>query len=501
MCGFVVTQNKNMVVTMLEKQRFRGPDSVGFWADAKIAMGHALLDISGEAQAQPLVTKKGNIIVFNGEMYDSIKPNDTQFLANGYETYGLAFLQYTNWHGSIAIYNPKKQTLTLVRDQFGSKPLWFYRKGKSFAASTSLKSFIIKKRDKKQDKDFMFNPLWVGNRTPYHNIAKVGPGEIVTVDLKTMNLSRKNLWQDYQIRSKKFDLKVFREKTISSIQKVAKNKQKTGIFLSGGLDSTFALSVVKDMNIDLTAYILEYDESKGSINDQDGFRKESRMAVKTCKEWGVPYKLVQLHQLEVGHLGKSWIANTHYTWVDRNRQAPRYKLCQAASRDGCKVILTGDSADELYTGYIHHHKRFDPGYDNESVKRVKKYDWFPSGVFSKTDSWNNGLFIDLLGTSEQNILTTDQTCGMFGMESRPVFLSQNYVQYIFQHSGVEKFKQHPGWQKGTYKYLLREVLGDMLPKHVRERKNKTGWSSPWNNNVDKLQDIWHRQDLDFLDSL
>ena len=90
---------------------------------------------------------------------------------------------------------------------------------------------------------------------------------------------------------------------------------------------------------------------------------------------------------------------------------------------------------------------------------------------------------------------------MIGMESRPVFLSQNYVQYIFQHSGVEKFKQHPGWQKGTYKYLLREVLGDMLPKHVRERKNKTGWSSPWNNNVDKLQDIWHRQDLDFLDSL
>ena len=58
MCGFVVTQNKNMVVTMLEKQRFRGPDSVGFWADDKIAMGHALLDISGEAQAQPLVTKK-----------------------------------------------------------------------------------------------------------------------------------------------------------------------------------------------------------------------------------------------------------------------------------------------------------------------------------------------------------------------------------------------------------------------------------------------------------
>jgi asparagine synthetase B (glutamine-hydrolysing) len=47
MCGFVITQNKNMVVTMLERQGFRGPDLMHFWADEKVSMGHALLDISG----------------------------------------------------------------------------------------------------------------------------------------------------------------------------------------------------------------------------------------------------------------------------------------------------------------------------------------------------------------------------------------------------------------------------------------------------------------------
>lgn len=301
--------------------------------------------------------------------------------------------------------------------------------------------------------------------------------------------------------SMKLDKKEFRERTVNSIRNIAKNKQKTGIFLSGGLDSTFALSCIKDMGLDLTAYICKYDDTRAQYSNHNGFRNETDMAIQTCKEWNVPYKVVTLRQAEMGHLSRMWMAKTHFTWVDRNRQAPRYKLCEAASKDGCKVIITGDSADELYTGYIHHSKRFEPDWDKETVKRCREMKWFPDQVFSKTDSFNNGLFFDLLATSEQNILTTDQTCGMFGMESRPVFLSQNYVQYIFRISGKEKFKQHPNWDKGTYKYLLREVMGDMLPKHVREREKKVGWSSPWNNNVELIQKRWRKEDLEFLDAL
>ena len=59
---------------------------------------------------------------------------------------------------------------------------------------------------------------------------------------------------------------------------------------------------------------------------------------------------------------------------------------------------------------------------------------------------------------------------------------------------------HPDYAKGTYKYILRELLGDMLPEHVRNRKQKTGWSSPWNNNVDELQEEWRNQDWETLKS-
>ena len=92
-------------------------------------------------------------------------------------------------------------------------------------------------------------------------------------------------------------------------------------------------------------------------------------------------------------------------------------MCKQASADGCKVILTGDSADELVSGYKHHEKRFSDEYNLETMEHVKRtHKWFPTKSFGD-DLINNTLFHDLLTTSEQNILTTDQTCGMFGMEN------------------------------------------------------------------------------------
>ena len=165
-------------------------------------------------------------------------------------------------------------------------------------------------------------------------------------------------------------------------------------------------------------------------------------------------------------------------------------------------LITGDSADELFTGYQHHDRYYDDEYNKETIEVYStRQAWIPRQIFSKTDHKNNALWYDLVSTSEQNILTTDQTCGMWGLESRPVFLSQSFVRYMIGIESGVKFKKHPEYQLGTYKYLLREVMADYLPKHVRDRRNKTGWSSPWDNNHPKLTELWKLQDLEFISNL
>ena len=484
MCGFVVTSDIISIEPMIEAQKMRGPDDTGIWKDGRIAMGHVLLDINGEHQVQPFVTKKGNIMVFNGEMYDSNIANDTAFLAHGFETYGHKFVEFSDFHGSFVFYKPKEGILYYCRDHFGTKPLWYGEDANgNWTLSTSLKSFIHKRVDQSGYPRFLRNPQWPQKETPYKNVWKTAPGQISKMNLNTGNIKSWNLWDYYKIKSEKYDLNEFRSRLVTSVRKIAKSKQKTALFLSGGLDSTCALGIIKDMDIDLNVYICDYDETKSKHYYMKGFKKESDMAVKTCEEWGVPYKRVVLKQKDGKQFGQQWQDNTHYSWTDWRRQAPRYLLNKTAAADGCKVVITGDSADELFSGYNHHAKRFTKGYDDETLERaMKQLDGIPPHIWSDTDHFNNGLLFDLIMTSEQNILATDQTAGMFGMESRPVYLGQNFVRWHFHKDGKMKMKQKAGWPTGTYKYFLREVMADFIPEHVRNRKNKLGWSSPWDNN-------------------
>ena len=501
MCGLVGTTNTNTVEHMLDRQAFRGPDGSRFWSDENFAIGHCLLDISGEQQFQPIKTKNGNILAFVGEMYDSSIANDTMWLANMYETYGHKVLEWSDWHGAILHYNPKTTDLTIVRDHFGAKPLWFYKKGKNIEVSTSLRSFLKKESDRTTWSRHMHSKQWIGRRTQWKYIHKVAPGDLITFNLSKGTIRYNTLWKYHKIEEKRLDEQEFSDKLIESINKVGKNIQKTGLFLSGGFDSTMVFSALKNSDIDLHIYATRYDTKPAMKWDHEGFRRELQKAHGTCQEFGYPLNEVLLPRDDRYMNHMKWIERTHFLWSDKNRTAPRYALARQAAKDGCKVILTGDSADELVTGYKHHHKRFNHKYNLETMEWVKNKEvWFPTKCWGK-DSINNTLFHDLLTTSEQNILTTDQTAGMFGMESRPCFLTQSFAKYCLDINGADKLKKHPDYHHGEYKYLLREVMKDYIPLHVRKRSMKIGWSSPWDNNNEKVIKREQLEQLIYLEEM
>jgi len=286
MCGFVVSTEGNNIDDMLDAQRFRGPDARGETIRYFNALtwSHVLLDISGEKEVQPYITSKGNIMVFNGEMYDSNIPNDTKFLADGYEKYGFKFIEFTNWHGSFCYMDYKKGICDIVRDHFGTKPLWMRReKNKGISITTSLASFKDSKAEPLTDK-FLGNAIWIGKNSPFEGVRKVEPGQLYHYNIASGVLKRGlNLWGGYRIENNPFNPEQFKTELIKGIRKVAKNKQKTAIFLSGGLDSTCALGVVKDMGLDLTAYICAYSDEKGDMYRQEIFADESKLELRLVK--------------------------------------------------------------------------------------------------------------------------------------------------------------------------------------------------------------------------
>ena len=167
MCGFVIgisdeTRSQSHVYEgMLSAIDHRGPDARGIFESEKFFFGHVRLSILDESDAanQPMWSSCGRyLIVFNGEIYNHIAlralmPSDKTFRSGSSDTETLIeaiselglneTLQLVNGIFAFALYDNNSNTITLVRDHFGVKPLYFYSKNGRFFAASELRAFYV----------------------------------------------------------------------------------------------------------------------------------------------------------------------------------------------------------------------------------------------------------------------------------------------------------------------------------------------------------------------
>lgn len=162
--GIATMQGREAVLeAMLGRIAHRGPDGRGRWSDdeAGIALGHlrlSIVDLS-PAGAQPMRSASGRyVLTYNGELYnhqdirhrlEREQPgiewrghSDTEVLLAAIERWGVdAALRRANGMFAFALWDVGTRELTLARDRFGEKPLYFGWVDGAFAFSSELKAF------------------------------------------------------------------------------------------------------------------------------------------------------------------------------------------------------------------------------------------------------------------------------------------------------------------------------------------------------------------------
>ena len=144
-CGFTssISDKKNYLNRMLNQLTSRGPDAEGIYSDQSVNLGHkrlSIIDLNSRAN-QPFLDKQtGNILVFNGEIYNFKKikedlieqkkcvfltTSDTEVVLKSYAYYGLDCFSKFDGMFAIAIWDAKNAKLILARDRFGEKPLYY----------------------------------------------------------------------------------------------------------------------------------------------------------------------------------------------------------------------------------------------------------------------------------------------------------------------------------------------------------------------------------------
>ena len=219
MCGLTgywgsqpATDLKCAVLAMADAIVHRGPDDAGAWADesAGLALGHRRLSIVDLSAAghQPMHSASGRwVIAFNGEIYnhmalrdalqaDKVAPawrghSDTETLLAAFEHWGVeATMERCVGMFAIALWDRQTRTLTLARDRFGEKPLYYGWVGqggqRAFVFGSELKALKaypgfdapVCRQALAQYLRFMYVPA---PRSIYQGIYKLEPGCLLTV--------------------------------------------------------------------------------------------------------------------------------------------------------------------------------------------------------------------------------------------------------------------------------------------------------------------------------
>lgn len=347
----------------------RGPDGHGtHLTDSEwVGLGHARLSIIDlEGGAQPIHNEDETVwVVFNGEIFNYVElrtdleraghrfytRTDTEVLVHLYEEYGVDFVNYLNGQFAIALWDAKQRRLLLVRDRPGILPLFFALERGRLIFASEIKSVLRGMSGappvnlKALDEVFTF---WspVGPTTMFDGIEQLRPGHLLVAE--DGRVSTRRYW-DWTFRRPGDYLKGTVDELAHDLHDLLREATRirlradvpVGAYLSGGLDSTALVALMCEGGVKPNTFSLAFADPR---------LDESRFQQEAADHFGVNHHTIRVdnEQIRQGFARAVWRAEMPFL---RCAPIPMMALSGLAHRSDCKVVLTGEGADEVFGGY------------------------------------------------------------------------------------------------------------------------------------------------------
>ena len=342
----------------------RGPDEEGYLEEKGLYLGHRRLKIIDlQGGQQPMTSHDGAVsLVFNGEIYNFkeirydlekrgkhfVTHSDTESLLKLYEEKGIQCLQDLEGMFAFAIYDRRRKTLYLAVDRFGKKPLYYAEKNKIFLFGSEMKSLLChpvvsKEIDPAALSEYLAFEYVPAPKTILKGIHKLESGTYLEVNEK--GIQRNCYWRhDFSLVTQQEGewRASFVHLLKSAVRKRLVCDVPLGVFLSGGLDSSAIVAMVRQVEParKIKTFTIGFSEA-----DFD----ESRYARKISNEFATEHVQLEcsLQKMLKGH--EVILSNLDEPLADASF-IPTFMLCQLA-RQHVTVALSGDGGDELFGGY------------------------------------------------------------------------------------------------------------------------------------------------------
>ncbi|MDH0338343.1 N-acetylglutaminylglutamine amidotransferase [Metapseudomonas otitidis] len=351
----------------------RGPDAWGFHSQGPVALGHRRLKIMdlSDGSAQPMVEPDlGLAISFNGAIYNFPElreelqalgyhfrsSGDTEVLAKAWHAWGKDMLPRLNGMFALAIWEPGSQRLFLARDRLGIKPLYLSCTGERLRFASSLPA-LLKGGDIDGSLDpealnhyLSFHAVVPAPRTLVKGIEKLPPATWLMVDAQG-NRDQATWWSlayGHDADEAGLELADWRDRLLASLREAVSIRQRAardvGVLLSGGVDSSLLVGLLAEAGVkDLLTFSIGFQDAGGERGDE--FEYSDLIA----RHYGTRHHQLRIGEHEIIEQLPAAFRAMSEPMVSHDCIA-FYLLSREVSRH-CKVVQSGQGADELFGGY------------------------------------------------------------------------------------------------------------------------------------------------------
>ncbi|WP_255946244.1 asparagine synthase (glutamine-hydrolyzing) [Streptomyces odontomachi] len=510
---------------MTETMACRGPDDRGTWIDGPAALGHrrlAIIDLPGGRQPMSIETPEGPLaLVYSGETYNFTElrreltgrghafttDSDTEVVLRGYQEWGEAFAERLNGMYAFAIWDGRSDKLVMVRDRMGIKPFYYYETPDGVLFGSEPKAILANPLARRRVTTDGMRELFTFVKTPGHAVwdgmHEVEPGTLVTVDRSGL---RRHVYWELTTREHPDD----KDTTIATVRSLLEDIVRRQLvsdvprctLLSGGLDSSvmtaLAARMLGEQGEKVRSFAVDFvGQTENFIADELRQTPDAPFVHDVARESATEHQDIMLDSgaLADPEVRAKVIGARDMPTGLGDMDASLYLLFKAI-RGHSTVALSGESADEVFGGYLQ--------FFNEDARKADTFPWLVGyekhfGEDSDVVRPELSASLDLTAYTADSYRTAvagiqrldgesdfeyrmrmichqhltrfvrvlldrkDRMSMAVGLEVRVPFCDHRLVEYVYNTPwSLKSFD-------GREKSLLREASADLLPRSVYDR--------------------------------
>jgi asparagine synthase (glutamine-hydrolysing) len=478
----------------------------------------------------------GKWLILNGELYNYLElrrdlekqgrrfrtESDTEVLGAAIASLGWSALGKCEGMWAFAMYDEETGALTLCRDRFGEKPLYYYRdeSGVYFGSEPKFITALLGRR-LPVNIDHIYRYLVNGYKAIYKHdhgffvdLREVPAAIRLTID-QDLDETRVRYWtftsQLDETMSFQDCVAGAKERLIRAVELRLRADVPLAFCMSGGVDSNALISIAKR--------VFSYDVHGFTITNTDSRYEEQDIVDDAVVSLGIRHTSVPL--------GTDDFLENLRTLV-RQHDAPVYTityfahwlLMKSIAEHGYRISISGSAADELFSGYYDHHLAYlyEVRHDGELHRRSvaawqdhikpivrnpllqdpdafvndrngRDHIYLHADQFAAylTSDWQepfdeqqysssllrNRMLNELFHEAVPVILHEDDLNAMyFSIENRSPYLDRNLFEFCFTMPSRHLVRD------GFAKAVLRESVRGIVPESVLNSRRKVGFNAP-----------------------